>query len=351
VSIHSLLEGGFVSAARFLLKHDSHRSITASLVDVDTDSLNAVLGISAHPHTIGGVVVADSDSSHGQSGGVGSGGSGSGSSGSSVASAIPSVAYIKEVAPAALNSLFSSASAYLKKETPKPAQGSTSNAPAATTSGSTGSGSTAPAQQGESVAVAKAMISDFGKRMSVFGNSSLESFKKSGWMNSIVGGGEGAAGTAESSGSSVDAAAASSASTIGSSGPDNRSPSPAFTIDDDDENVDDGMGPKDTNKISISKTEQEKAQALAMHRLAGFHKGDSVAIARDSLPGAVLFPAVKFKVLPDAEIGPDGQPQQTLVHRFLVVTRERFMVLDSHGGGVGSTATVKSNHHLTEVFI
>ena len=56
-----------------------------------------------------------------------------------------------------------------------------------------------------------------------------------------------------------------------------------------------------------------------------------------------------------AIIPPSGDsssvPSQSLtqVHRFLVVTRERFMVLDSGGSGIGSTAVVKSNHHLTEV--
>lgn len=38
-------------------------------------------------------------------------------------------------------------------------------------------------------------------------------------------------------------------------------------------------------------------------------------------------------------------------HRFLVVTPERLLVVDSGGGGVGSTATVKGNHHLTEVCV
>ena len=41
--------------------------------------------------------------------------------------------------------------------------------------------------------------------------------------------------------------------------------------------------------------------------------------------------------------------QQTQVHRYLVVSRERFLVLDASGGGVGSEAVVKSNRHLTEV--
>lgn len=143
-----------------------------------------------------------------------------------------------------------------------------------------------------------------------------------------------------------------------------------------------------------------------MHVLAGLKKGDSISISRESLPGAVLFPGIKYKefkekekeaepssavkeeIVPDAnsegesavkETGVtegDGEgkangntlkedpsnvsvpaspvrntepPAPTQVHRFLVVTRERFIVLDSGGSGIGSTAIVKSNHHLTEV--
>jgi hypothetical protein len=37
------------------------------------------------------------------------------------------------------------------------------------------------------------------------------------------------------------------------------------------------------------------------------------------------------------------------LHRFIVLTKERIIVLDSGGGGVGSEALVKSNHHLTEL--
>ena len=36
-------------------------------------------------------------------------------------------------------------------------------------------------------------------------------------------------------------------------------------------------------------------------------------------------------------------------HRYLVVTRERFIVFDSGGEGVGAEAVVKSNNHLTEL--
>ena len=40
---------------------------------------------------------------------------------------------------------------------------------------------------------------------------------------------------------------------------------------------------------------------------------------------------------------------EQLLHRYIVVTKERIIVLDSGGGGVGSVSHVKSNHHLTEL--
>lgn len=179
-----------------------------------------------------------------------------------------------------------------------------------------------------------------------------------------------------------------------------------FVID-EEEDEDDGLGPRedvDPQKIGISRTDQERAQALALHMMAGLKKGDLISISREALPGAVLFPAIKYKdskpeaggqmkekdgsatentpntdtnmpasspSMPapasedglkcddtppldasDPTLAPNSQPtspSQEQVHRFLVVTRERFIVLDSGGSGIGSKATVKSNHHLTEL--
>ena len=132
------------------------------------------------------------------------------------------------------------------------------------------------------------------------------------------------------------------------------------------------------------KSEQEKALALAMHTLAGVRVGDPLRISRETLPGAVLFPAliyVSVDVDGGENVGPtatgEGQgdeptsesvsivasatpggtpvaavvPASTTVgkHRFLVVTPERFIILDAKGGGVGSDAIVEANHHLTEL--
>ena len=43
------------------------------------------------------------------------------------------------------------------------------------------------------------------------------------------------------------------------------------------------------------------------------------------------------------------EEEEQLVSRFIAVSRERLIVLDSHGKGVGAIATVKSNHHLTQL--
>jgi len=122
----------------------------------------------------------------------------------------------------------------------------------------------------------------------------------------------------------------------------------------------------DTTTIGIVKTEKEKEQALALHKMAGLRKGDLVTINRQELPGAVLFPSIKYKEVsvtaapaPDSEAGSTASlggdissataTKQLQLHRYLVVSRERFLVLDSSGGGVGSRAVVKSNRHLSEV--
>ncbi len=56
-----------------------------------------------------------------------------------------------------------------------------------------------------------------------------------------------------------------------------------------------GLVDVDDTKIGVTRTEAEKAQALAMHKLAGLRKGDKILISRESLPGAVLFPCRKLK--------------------------------------------------------
>lgn len=170
-------------------------------------------------------------------------------------------------------------------------------------------------------------------------------------------------------------------------------------------------GFEDTHVIAVKRTDAERQQALTLHKLAGLRKGDEISITKEYLPGAILFPCQKLKQFVENEVQstdiPGGSDEASSlsslintenvsvtaaqvtpviknsdeskdvhenkekdlgdnnevekssdehqnikiipVHRYLVVTKERFMVLDANGGGVGSTAVVKSNHHLTEV--
>lgn len=120
----------------------------------------------------------------------------------------------------------------------------------------------------------------------------------------------------------------------------------------------------DTRSISITRTEAEKSQALALHHLSGLRKGDSITISRECLPGAILFPALVDKReeleegVDDLEESHGMRPSEAcpapaqapeMVHRYLVVTRERFIIIDTSGGGVGSVGRVVANHHLTEL--
>jgi hypothetical protein len=121
-----------------------------------------------------------------------------------------------------------------------------------------------------------------------------------------------------------------------------------------------------------------------MHKLSGLKRGDIITLSKENLPGAVLFPALVCKQanIYTKAVGADHQApngsgdldyknedgfndnyetrstegtnsisslQVTNEHRFLAITRERFLVLDSGGKGVGHPAVVKSNNHLTEV--
>jgi hypothetical protein len=138
----------------------------------------------------------------------------------------------------------------------------------------------------------------------------------------------------------------------------NTPPTSTFTIDDVDEisglNVEDEQSSAvsslevDPNKISISRTDLEKAYALAMHVLAGLKAGDTLPINKDTLPGATLFPCIMYRSSVEGSEGVEAV-DHVPEHRFLVVTKERFLVIDSKGGGVGSSGIVETNKHLTDV--
>jgi len=132
---------------------------------------------------------------------------------------------------------------------------------------------------------------------------------------------------------------------------------PAFVIDDEDEiqppsaSHTNATAAAGTALQKVSKTESEKIEAIAVHRLNGLKDGDLITISKQDLPGTVLFPATKYRAtnVPVADV---ESPTQELEVRFLVVSRERFLVLRPMKGttmGVGGQATVVLNEHLTQL--
>ena len=292
----SILDGGFMAAVRFLKGHDADSGLQA-LIDADQQLLDRVLaGLPLEEQ--GMVTVANNINLGVQSivGGLSS----------ATASASASVAIV--------GSFLSQTLAGAK------------------------------AKEASAAAVApmlqpKQLMSDLGRKMSVLGMSSLDALKK---MRSTA------------AGAPADGSASAASSSRGE--PALMKKQPSFTIDEEEE-----------ERLHGGKTEDEKAEALVMHQvraykhtashqykhhslrtpsqLAGLKRGDKLTISKESLPGAVLFPSVVYAT--DASGAPlsNGAPS----HRFLACTRERFIVMDSGGGGTGAVATVESNHHLTEL--
>jgi hypothetical protein len=130
----------------------------------------------------------------------------------------------------------------------------------------------------------KQMLSGWGKRMSILGSSSLEIAKKIG--NSV----DEKVGNLMANNDNVKSQLNNN-NKLNS----NNSYNNTFVIDDEDE--DDGMGPRDssTKKTTLSKTDYERNQALIMHKMAGIQKGNKLVICRENFPGALLFPAIKYK--------------------------------------------------------
>ena len=365
--MYSILNGGFVTAAKYLQQPESPLSLTAALVDCDRPALESLLGIqpsAAAPPSQ--TAKRDSIVSYLAETTV------------SAPSKLLAVGNYFGQKPAAADSAAPSA-AGASTSSLKPVAASTmpdANSKAIPTDAT--APPTPPASAAAEETGAKQLLSAWGKKLSMFSTSSLESLKKG--VTSLA-----STDTAPSTPAAATAAAV------------------------EEEECDDGMGPMeiaDTTKINISRTDKEREQALSMHKMAGLRKGDMVMINRQDLPGAVLFPSIKYKEVwveapvpaapansadsAVAEGGPapaedaeknttekaaadtqqgsaqEGEKvpsqtpatetqtaarvaQQMQVHRYLVVSRERFLVLDASGGGVGSQAVVKSNRHLTEV--
>jgi hypothetical protein len=347
------LDGGFYEAAKYLHNPESKFSVTSALVDVDAVKLNSMLGI----HTAG---VHDNKPSATSAvpaaaiTGIKTVGSLISTLGTNVSKAVmtAAAATTESTTSSAVNTTESAATTPTAETTESSSSSTTTSVPTSSTAAAATTG--APSAANETVATAKQFLTGWGKTVSMFGASSLESLKKG--IDTVR------------TNAFVEKPASSTAATASSAAVPTKTPE----VEDADE--DDGLGPRpqwDETKNHLNKTDQERAQALALHRMGGLRKGDAITISRSDLPGSKLFPCIKIKVIEkpveDTDIIPDLASdsadaadtkditsggtikKEIFLSRYLVVSRERLMVLDAHGGGVGSAAVVKSNHHLTEV--
>eukprot|EP01039_Chlorochromonas_danica_P005573 gene5572-6136_t len=322
----SILDGGFIAAARCLTKSDSKLLLESALVDIQQRSqLYSMLGLPL-PTTTTATPAGQTSANikNAVSNLFATWTSSNATTTNSTQQQVPSTALASggpSVPP-----------------TTQVSTGATSSVnPSSATSSSTTSNQAEPSK----------FLSGWGKSLSVLGSQSLDSIRK-------------AVASTSTSGAQPPTATASTDPPVKTHSKD-----PHFGVDDEE---DDGMGPRhrsveDTDKINISRTDAERAQALAFHKMAGLKKGDSIVICRAELPGSILFPAHKVKTVAvsidadkaerKAELldGNNTVPKEKEVElpRYLVVSRERFLVLDARGGGVGSQAIVKSNRHLTEL--
>lgn len=305
------MDGGYAAALKYLVRDDTRFTLSSALVDINPQALDKYLGPGTCDKYLGARKHIEGSRHHHRGS---TAGSTSGSSSSDGSSSLPS----------SVLSSISSVGSFLSSSLSQKQQSSAS-----------GGGESNPKQ----------VLEDLGKKFSLFGSTAAAALKKTvaGNSDTVSDGQRGVARNNETRNMSAS--------------------SLTFVIDSDEEDGGEGtvggqmteelkQAPPpqrftmpDTDKINISRTDAERAQALAIHRLAGLRKGDEVTITKESLPGAILFPATKEKIHENAT----EEVPFIVVHRYLVVTRERFIVLDSGGKGVGATAKVKSNHHLTEL--
>jgi len=104
--------------------------------------------------------------------------------------------------------------------------------------------------------------------------------------------------------------------------------------------------------------EKRRTNALAQHRISGMRKGDLFPLSEVEQAGGSLFTATKSKTIGTGapEESENAELDAVQVHRFIVVTNERILVLSPPADvkleeiDMNSLAcSVKSNHHLTEL--
>jgi len=346
----SVLDGGFVAAAKYLYENQSHNGLISNLVDCDINLLESVLGIQVSH--IGTAIASNSVN---------------GSSDSKSVSMNSLLTSFNNVTSALLKPLPVSNNQQIHSSSSPSENVADPNVVKAT-----------PVTESISLTNTKELFTGFSKKLSLFGASSYETIKKS--VNTVSTTINNTISDKESNSKNDEGFIL-----VGKKHSNVIDTQTAFVIDDDDEDEEDDLDRsndntkaiiKDTHGVSIQRTDTERQQALVLHRLAGIRKGDNITITKDYLPGAVLFPCfklkpvVKSKDLADKILDSDNTSavsntdtnnnSETVeklneensvvpVHRYLVVTKERFMVIDSNGKGVGSEAIVKSNHHLTEL--
>ena len=369
----SILNGGFIKAARYLLEDDCRMSMENALVDLDEQSLYKALTPSGK-HKMEFAFSSITQSS-GQPSSIGSLFSGFGSTGGPLNAPMTLGQGTNVTKSTVLDDLSKKLTMF----------GSTVSALAKEKLSGTGVASGAPTPNG---------VNSFGtnnamSKVSSFGKLAAAAIATVG--KSV--GTPGATAGADATGN-IDGYSFGQVYNNQTDNPVDGTSSLSFVIDGEDDSDSDSVGSSGhggapspyagriaigSQKISVSKTELEKAQALAMHRLAGMQQGDTFIICKENLPGAILFPALEMHeevTVSSGTVrelgvntqgnqdtggnqdnenesskvsGPPTSPSISPDHRYLVVTRERLLVLDSGGKGVGATATVKSNNHLTEL--
>eukprot|EP01035_Chromulina_nebulosa_P019573 gene19573-25474_t len=344
----SVLDGGFTAAAKYLYENQSHNGLISNLVDCDINLLESVLGIQVSH--IGTAIASNSANGSYDS---------------------------KSVSMNSLLSSFNNVTSALLKPLPvSNNQQIHSSSTASENITDPNVVKATPVTESISLTNTKELFTGFSKKLSLFGASSYETIKKS--VNTVSTTINNTINDKESNSKNDEGFVL-----VGKKHSNVIDTQTAFVIDDDEDEddldrSDDNTKPiiKDTHGVSIQRTDTERQQALVLHRLAGIRKGDNITITKDYLPGAVLFPCYKLKPVVKSKdlvdqivdsvttnevtstdinnnsASTEKVNEETLVvpvHRYLVVTKERFMVIDSNGKGVGSEANVKSNHHLTEL--
>lgn len=254
----SILDGGFIAAARYLQRADSSFTLNGALVDVNVSVLQSILNVDSEPLDAAPTEKAKSGNPTIASRLESVGGGGLATSMTSFLSH-------------GFSTSSSSSSGAPAEDSPPVNENPSKVAPEST--GPTFTGKDISDNLNATAAAAKQIFSGFGKKFELFSTASIETLKKS--VASVVAAPDGSSRAAAEVGTGKDSAGA--------------SPPSSFVIDEDDE--DDGMGPKeipDSKRITINKTDFERAHALALHKMAGMKKGDTLIISRKELPGYAM---------------------------------------------------------------